>query len=82
MHVDVSKLQYLVEQLNAVNGDVVATCQVIDKLYEALAEIHNELVQATLEELVAPGWEGAVTGPCQTLGMHPPVPNPPVHLTA
>jgi hypothetical protein len=52
MHVDVAKLQYLVEQLNAVNGDVVAICQVIDELYEALAVIHNELVQATLEELV------------------------------
>jgi hypothetical protein len=53
----------LVEQLDAVNGDVVAICQVIDKLYEALAVIHNELVQATLEELVAPEWESAVTGP-------------------
>jgi len=56
-------LRSLVEQLDAVNGDVVAICQVIDQLYEALAVTHNTLVQATLEEVVAPGWEGAITGP-------------------
>jgi hypothetical protein len=63
MRVEVTTLRSLVEQLDAVNGDVVAICQVIDQLYEALAVTHNALVRATLEEVVAPGWEGAVTGP-------------------
>ena len=63
MRVEVTTLRSLVEQLDAVNGDVVAICQVIDQLYEALAVTHNALVQATLEEVVAPGWEGAVAGP-------------------
>jgi hypothetical protein len=53
----------LVEQLDAVNGDITATCQVIDKLYEALAATYDELVQATLEEVVAPGWEAPSPAP-------------------
>ena len=63
MRVEVTTLRSLVEQLDTVHGDVVAICQVIDQLYEALTVTHNALVQATLEEEVAPGWEDAVTGP-------------------
>ena len=63
MRVEVTTLRSLVEQLDAVNGDVVAICQVIDQRYEALAVTHNALVQATLEEVVAPGWEGPSLAP-------------------
>jgi hypothetical protein len=63
MRVEVTTLRSLVEQLDAVNGDVVALCQVIDQLYEALAVTHNALVQATLEEVVTPGWEAPSPAP-------------------